>query len=175
MALVVRTRTSPESIAPSIAAVIRSIDPEQPIYDARTLEAVLDRSLAQRWLQTAILGSFAVIALVLASIGVYGVIAYTVGQRQRDFGIRLALGASRREIVAHVMRRGAALFAAGAIAGLVAAALTCACWQPRFRCRLDPVSAGTANVRPPCRAHRPRHPRAGRRRRSVDRAESRVQ
>jgi ABC-type antimicrobial peptide transport system permease subunit len=121
---VVRTRTSPETIAPSIAAVIRSIDPEQPIYDARTLEAVLDRSLAQRWLQTAILGSFAAIALVLASIGVYGVIAYTVGQRRRDFGIRLALGASRREIVAQVMRRGVALFAAGAIAGLVAAALT---------------------------------------------------
>jgi putative ABC transport system permease protein len=146
MALVARTRTNPDSVGPSIAGVIRSIDPEQPIYDARTLEAVLDRSLAQRWLQTAILGSFAVIALVLASIGVYGVIAYTVGQRQRDFGIRLALGASRSGIVSQVMRRGVTLFAAGAIVGLVAAALTARLLATLlFRVAgFDPVSVATA-------------------------------
>src|SRR6185295_11786482 len=95
---------------------------------------------------TAILGSFAVIALVLASIGVYGLIAYTVSQRRRDFGIRLALGASRREIVAQVMRRGAALFAAGAIAGLIATALTSRLLATLlFRvAAFDPVSVGTA-------------------------------
>ena len=82
------------------------------------------RSLARAALAAgdALLGSFATIAVVLASIGVYGVIAYAVGQRSREFGIRLALGARRGEIVALVMRRGALLFAAGAAIGLAAAA-----------------------------------------------------
>ena len=109
-------------IGGSLVAAIRSVDPEQPVYDARTLEAVVDRSVAQRWLQTVLLGSFAGIALVLASIGVYGVIAYAVGQRRREFGIRLALGASRAEIVGLVMRRGVLLFACGAAIGLAVAA-----------------------------------------------------
>jgi putative ABC transport system permease protein len=73
-------------------------------------------------LQTALLASFACIAVVLASIGVYGVIAYAVGQRRREFGIRLALGARRSEIVRGVLRRGVVLFAAGGAAGLLAAA-----------------------------------------------------
>jgi putative ABC transport system permease protein len=122
MALAVRTRTDPALIGGSLVAAIRAVDPEQPVYDARTLEAVVDRSVAQRWLQTVLLGSFAVIAVLLASIGVYGVIAYTVGQRRREFGIRLALGARRSEIVGLVMRRGVLLFAAGAAIGLAAAA-----------------------------------------------------
>jgi putative ABC transport system permease protein len=125
-ALVVRVeeRSPLDALAQSVAAAIRSVDPEQPIYDARTLEAVVDRSLAQRWLQTALLGAFASIALLLASIGVYGVIAYGVGQRRREFGIRLALGARRGEIVALVVRRGLILFAVGAAIGLGGAAAT---------------------------------------------------
>jgi len=122
MALAVRTRTDPSTIGASLVAAIRGIDPEQPVYDARTLAAVVDRSVAQRWLQTVLLGSFAAIALVLASVGVYGVIAYAVGQRRREFGIRLALGARRGEIVGLVMRRGALLFACGAAVGLALAA-----------------------------------------------------
>jgi putative ABC transport system permease protein len=121
-ALVVRTDDDPAALAQSIAAAIRSVDPEQPIYDARTLAAVVDRSVAQRWLQTTLLAAFASMAILLASIGVYGVIAYGVGQRTREFGIRLALGARRAEIVRGVLRRGAALFAAGAVVGLAAAA-----------------------------------------------------
>src|SRR5207244_7701023 len=113
--------SEPSAIAASVVAAIRAVDPEQPLYDARTLEAVVDRSLAQRWLQTTLLGAFAAIALLLASIGVYGVIAYGVGQRSREFGIRLALGARRSEIVRAVMRRGAMLFAVGAALGLAAA------------------------------------------------------
>jgi predicted permease len=122
MALAVRTRTDPAAIGGSLVSAIRSVDAEQPVYDARTLEAVVDRSVAQRWLQTVLLGSFAVIAVLLASIGVYGVIAYTVGQRRREFGIRLALGARRSEIVGLVMRRGVLLVACGAAIGLAAAA-----------------------------------------------------
>src|SRR6185295_9875022 len=121
MALAVRTHGDAAAIGASLAGAIRSVDPEQPVYDARTLEAVVDRSLAQRWLQDALRGTFAIIALVLASIGVYGFIAYTVGQRSREFGIRLALGARRSQIVLVVMRRGAMLFGAGAAIGLAAA------------------------------------------------------
>jgi hypothetical protein len=97
MALAVGIR--PAAIGGALVNAIRSVDAEQPVYDARTLEAVVDRSVAQRWLQTVLLGSFAVIAVLLASIGVYGVIAYTVGQRRRAFGIRLALGARRSALV----------------------------------------------------------------------------
>jgi putative ABC transport system permease protein len=122
MALAVRTRTDPSTIGPSLAAAIRGVDPEQPVYDARTLAEVVDRSVAQRWLQTVLLGSFAAIALVLSSIGVYGVIAYTVGQRRREFGIRLALGARRAEIISLVMRRGALMFGCGAAIGLALSA-----------------------------------------------------
>jgi ABC-type antimicrobial peptide transport system permease subunit len=122
MALAVRTRTDPAAVGGALVSAIRSVDAEQPVYDARTLEAVVDRSVAQRWLQTVLLGSFAIIAVLLASIGVYGVIAYTVGQRRREFGIRLALGASRAAIVGLVMRRGVLLFACGAAIGLAAAA-----------------------------------------------------
>jgi putative ABC transport system permease protein len=122
MALAVRTRTNPSAIAGSLVSAIRSVDPEQPVYDARTLEAVVDRSLAQRWLQTTLLGAFASIALLLESIGVYGVIAYGVGQRSREFGIRLALGARKSEIVRVVMQRGVGLFGLGAAIGLAAAA-----------------------------------------------------
>jgi putative ABC transport system permease protein len=123
-ALVVRSDAEPSALAQSIAAAIRSVDPEQPIYDARTLEAVVDRSLAQRWLQTTLLGAFAAMAMLLASIGVYGVIAYAVGQRTREFGIRLALGARRSEIVAAVLWGAARLFTAGAAIGLAAALAT---------------------------------------------------
>jgi putative ABC transport system permease protein len=145
-ALVVRTTIDPSTIAPAIAGAIRSIDPEQPMYDARTLDAVVDRSLAQRWLQTAVLAVFAGFAILLASIGVYGVTSYAVGQRLREFGIRLALGASRREIVGLVMRKGGILFAAGgAIGTLAAAASGRALATMLYRVRaFDPVSFGVA-------------------------------
>ena len=124
MALVVRTRTDPSLVATAVAGAIRSVDGEQPIYDARTLTAVLDRSMAQRWLQTTLLGAFAAMAMILAAIGVYGVIAYAVGQRNREFGIRLAMGATRAEIVGLIMRHGVLLFAFGAVIGLAASAAT---------------------------------------------------
>jgi putative ABC transport system permease protein len=147
-ALVVRTAGDPAALAQSIAAAIRSVDPEQPIYDARTLDDVVERSLAQRWLQTTLLTAFASIALLLASIGVYGVIAYAVGQRRREFGIRLALGAHRSEIVGLVMRRGALLFAAGAAIGLGAAAASARVLGGLlYNVRgIDPISFGVATA-----------------------------
>jgi len=121
MALVVKARSDPAALSRSIAGVIRSLDAEQPLYDVRTLDEVVDRSLARRWLQTVLLATFAGLALVLAGIGVYGVISYVVGQRLREFGIRLALGARRRDIVVLVVGRGAVLLLVGASVGLVVA------------------------------------------------------
>jgi putative ABC transport system permease protein len=147
-ALVVRTQTDPAALAQSIASAIRSVDPEQPVYDARTLDAVVDRSMAQRWLQTTILTGFAAIALMLASIGVYGVIAYSVGQRRREFGIRLALGARRGEIIRLVMRRGVVLFASGAAVGLLAAAASARVLSTLLFnvTAFDPLSFGVATL-----------------------------
>jgi putative ABC transport system permease protein len=123
-AIAVRTAGDPAALAPEIVAAIRAVDPDQPVYDGRTLDAVVDGALAQRRLQTSLLAAFAAVALLLASIGVYGVMAYAVGQRRREFGIRLALGASRAEVMAMVMCKGAVLFACGAAIGLAAAAAT---------------------------------------------------
>jgi putative ABC transport system permease protein len=122
MALAVKTRGETQALAASLVAVVRSVDPEQPVYDVRTLDAVVDRSLAPRSLQTGLVAAFAGLALLLASVGVYGVMAYAVGQRRREFGVRLALGARRADLVRLVLSRGAALFAGGAAIGLVGAA-----------------------------------------------------
>jgi putative ABC transport system permease protein len=124
LALVVKTRGNPASLSRALVAAVREVDPEQPVYDVRTLDAVVDRSLGERWLQTILLATFAGAALLLASVGAYGVIAYGVGQRTREFGVRMALGAGRRDVMGMVLWRGATLFTLGAVAGLVLAAAT---------------------------------------------------
>ena len=125
MALVVRTGRTPSALTASVVRAIHEIDPEQPVYDVRTMDEWVDRSLGQRWMNMTLVGVFATVALVLSAIGVYGVIAFGVTRQRREFGIRLALGASRSGIATAVLWRGLTMAAIGVAVGLVlAAALT---------------------------------------------------
>ena len=101
--------------------MVSRVDSSQPVYEFQTLEDELADSIAPRRFNLFLLAAFAGTALVLALIGIYGVIAYSVSQRTREIGIRLALGARRQEIVGMVVRQGMALALAGIAAGVAAA------------------------------------------------------
>jgi len=122
-ALVVKPKPGARVTVAEIVNAIHAVDPEQPVYDARPLDEVIARSLSGRWLNTALLVSFALMSLLLSCIGVYGVVAFGVTQQTREFGVRLALGASRNGIAAFVLRRGLTMATAGSMAGLILAAL----------------------------------------------------
>jgi putative ABC transport system permease protein len=123
MVLVVRGGADARGLVSGVVGAVREVDPQQPLYDVRTMDEVVERSLSQRWLSTALLGAFAGVSLLLASVGVYGVVAFGVARRVREFGIRMALGAGRADVTRLVVRQGTALAAAGTLAGLAAAAL----------------------------------------------------
>ncbi|MGE3277947.1 MAG: ADOP family duplicated permease [Vicinamibacterales bacterium] len=119
--LFVRTAGAPDRLTPSIVAAVHEIDPAQPVLDTRTMTDILEESLGQRPFAMQLLAGFAALALVLASVGIYSVLAYTVRQRMREIGIRLALGASRTSVLRMVMLEGLAPTLMGVIAGLVLA------------------------------------------------------
>jgi putative ABC transport system permease protein len=121
MALVVRTDQDPRALIPATLDAIRAVDAEQPVYDVGTMEDVVERSTAQRWLNMIMVTVFAAIALLLASVGVYGVVAYGVNERRREFGIRLALGAERAAVARLVVWQGTVLAIAGSAIGFIAA------------------------------------------------------
>ena len=122
-ALVVKPKPGAALTAAEVINAIHIVDPEQPVYDVRPMEQVVQSSLAGRWLNTTLLAAFALMSLLLSCIGVYGVVAFGVTQQTREFGVRLALGASRKGIAAFVLRRGFAMAAGGSVFGLVLAAL----------------------------------------------------
>ena len=118
MALVLKTGLDPQSLVPQVRAAVRSIDPEQPIADVRTMEQWVSRSLENRRASMTLLTIFGGVALVLSAIGIYGVLAFGVAQRVREFGIRQALGADRASILSLVLKQGLRTAGVGMLLGL---------------------------------------------------------
>ena len=122
---VVRAENAGPDLTRRIAEEIRQVDPRQPLTSFRTLDEVKNAAMATERFQMTLLGAFAATGLLLAAAGIYGVIAYSVTQRTREFGIRLALGATRQSIVGSVVRQGALMAGAGiAIGGGCAVAMS---------------------------------------------------
>jgi putative ABC transport system permease protein len=119
--LLVRTRLAPASLAAAVHGVVHDLDPALPLFGVEPLSETLSHTLGQRRFTMFVLGAFAAIALLLAAIGVHGVLSYTVAQRTRELGIRLALGAEARSLRALVLGQGAWLIATGLALGLALA------------------------------------------------------
>jgi len=117
----VRTTADPASIAAAVTREARALEPNVPIYDVKTMQQWLSESLARRRFAMLALGLFAVVAMLLASVGIYGVMSYTVAQRTREIGIRVALGAQTRNVLKLIVGQGMVLAGSGVAIGLVAA------------------------------------------------------
>ena len=120
LSLVMRTRGDPVSVTDAVTRVIRKFDADLGVNRIATLDALLVDKLAQGRIETAFMAVFAAIALLISAMGLYGVISYSVSQRTREFGIRLALGAGQRQLLGLVLRDGVRLAAAGSVLGLAA-------------------------------------------------------
>jgi predicted permease len=122
--VLVRTQRDPASLAASVRSIVRSIDPALPLFGVEPLTTTVSASLAQRRFTMIVLGGFALLALLLAAIGVHGVLSYAVARRTREIGIRMALGADRHTVRALIMRQGGLLAAAGVALGLAGGLVT---------------------------------------------------
>jgi putative ABC transport system permease protein len=121
VSLVVRTASDPAAMAPAVRRAIQEVDPNEPVYNVNTMEQVLSDSVATQRLSMLLLTIFAAVALVLAGVGIYGVMSYAVAQRTHEFGIRMALGAEARDVLRMVVGQGMLLALCGVGAGLAGA------------------------------------------------------
>lgn len=119
--LVVRTAGAPEDLVELIRRIVARIDPDEPVSAVRSMDDIVDLDVADRQQQMLLLGAFAGLALLLASVGLYGVLSYAVAQRSRELGLRIALGASAASVMRMVVLRGLALTATGLAIGLALA------------------------------------------------------
>jgi putative ABC transport system permease protein len=121
MTLVIRTRDEATNIAPAARNVIRNLDPEQPVGEVSTMEGLLARSIARSRFNAVLLAVFSLVALVMAAVGIYGVMSYSVQQRTHEIGLRMALGAQQSDVLRLVVKQGIILGLIGVAAGLIAA------------------------------------------------------
>jgi predicted permease len=119
LSMTVRTSLSATSLEPQIRREIQAVDPNLPVFNVRTMNEVIDGSLASRRFSAELVGVFAVVALLLASVGIYGLLAYMVGQRSHEIGVRMALGAMPSTIGKMIVSRGAGLAGIGVGIGLI--------------------------------------------------------
>lgn len=123
MILVARTAVEPEAMFHAVEAAVAAIDAGMPLFDLKTLEEHIGVSLFLQRMAATLLSAFGLLALALAAVGLYGVMAYTVSQRSRELGIRIAIGAQRRDVLTLILGQGFVLLAIGIIGGLVIAAV----------------------------------------------------
>jgi predicted permease len=123
MAIYLRTDVAPTAVTQSLREQVRALDRDLPVFGERTMTRVAAESLSRRRFTMQIVGLFGILALLMAAVGIYGVIAYSVTQRTREIGIRVALGASRSTILRWVLKQGLVLTMAGVVVGIVGALL----------------------------------------------------
>jgi len=120
MTLVVRTANDPASLAAALRQAVAEVDKDQPLYDVRTMDTLIARSVARQRFSMTLVGVFAVLAVLLAAIGIFSVMSSLVAQRTHEIGVRLALGAQPRDILSMIVRHGMMLTLAGVVLGLAA-------------------------------------------------------
>jgi ABC-type antimicrobial peptide transport system permease subunit len=121
MSLVIKSSLPTASLTDAVRGIVRDVDPSVPVSDVQSLDRVLETSLSTRRLGLWLMGAFAVLAVLLAATGLYGVISFLVAQRTREIGVRMALGADRATVVRMVLGRSSALAVSGIAIGLVGA------------------------------------------------------
>ena len=120
--MLIRTGSAPASLAEPVRAQVMATDPDQPVFNVRPMDEVVSASIAGRRFSMLLFTIFAAVALLLAAVGIFGVMSYAVERRTREFGIRMALGAGASDVVGRVVRRGLAIGAAGSAIGLAGVA-----------------------------------------------------